>query len=204
VRCEPTATKTLECTFKNAGTLGVLTSPATRERENAGCRFRRGATRQSPGFTPVSPSSHRPAASHAAQVEPRPPPKKRAFRLFRVFPWFMNIPIPSVLIHVHPWLKKHPSRDRFAAQVELRPSGPDCVPAQITSRAKSSSRERRTERKKPPHVHENGRGLVEKRLRVLRALLARSSDQRRPVRNACTQIRNRFRSVSFSCTGLCD
>jgi hypothetical protein len=31
------------------------------------------------------------------------------------------IPIPSVVICVHLWLKKHPSRSRFAAQVELRP-----------------------------------------------------------------------------------
>jgi hypothetical protein len=35
--------------------------------------------------------------------------------------WFINIPIPSVVICVHPWLKKHPSRSRIAAQMELRP-----------------------------------------------------------------------------------
>jgi hypothetical protein len=91
-----------------------------------------------------------------------PSPKKLAisFRVFRVFPWFMNIPIPSVLIHVHPWLKKHPWRDRFAAQVKRRPSGPDCVPAHITSQAKSPSCDRRTERKQPPHVDSTGGGCL--------------------------------------------
>jgi hypothetical protein len=73
-------------------------------------------------FHNFSISWHRSADSHAAQVKLRPPPKNTRFR----FVWFVSFvvnkhPIPSVLIFVHPWLKKHLSQARFAAQVELHP-----------------------------------------------------------------------------------
>jgi hypothetical protein len=83
---------------------------------DAGRTFRRSETRLSSGSTS---GKMRPDPFLYSQVELRPPSKNMRFR-FVCFVVHEHL-IPSVVIQVHLWLKKHPTRARFAAQLELRP-----------------------------------------------------------------------------------